>query len=133
MTQLLELKDAAELRHWLGRLVQLAVVQSKGRTKGTEYFVVPDLLRKLEFKGSTTLRGIEKHRLRELLLQDLKIYGTSRIGPMHSRIGKEIPVRKLRRALQELATAGLVQTSGERKGRQYLLTKTPDKTLGEAQ
>ena len=38
------------------------------------YFISPELLRKLDFKGSTTLRGIEKHRLRELILRDLEIY-----------------------------------------------------------
>ena len=123
LVRALELKTADDLEGWLGRLPQLEIVKSRGRTKGTEYFIEPELLCLLEFKGSTTLKGIEKHRLHELVLQDLSIYKEAGISEIHERIGKEISRRKLQRTLKELVQKGLVQIKGERKGRRYLLTK----------
>lgn len=123
MVRRLELKDADALRPWFGRLADLGLVQTKGKTKGTEYRVDPELLRRLDFKGLTSLKGIEKHRLHELVLRDLEIYQEASISEIHARIGKEIPLRRLRRTLNELRQEGLVAPKGERKWRRYLLTK----------
>jgi len=124
LARFLELNKAGDLKHWLGQLPNLKLVMTRGKTKGVEYFVDPKLLRKLNFKGSTTLRGIEKHRLRELVLRDLGIYEEASISQIHARIGKEIPLRKLRRTVNELCKDGSILPKGERKGRRYLLTKT---------
>jgi len=121
----LELKDADALRPWLGRLSQLDLVQTKGNTKGTQYLIAPELLRRLHFKGQTSLKGIERHRLRELVLCDLKIYLEASISEIHARVGKEIPLRRLRRAVDELRQEGLITPKGDRKWRRYLLTKIP--------
>lgn len=121
---LLGLSHADELRHWLGRLKEWGLLRSRGRTKGTEYFVEPEVLRMHQFKGPTTLKGIEKHRLRELILRDLEIYQRASRSEIHARIGMEISVQKLRRALKELVAEGLVGTEGDRKFRKYLLIKT---------
>jgi ATP-dependent DNA helicase RecG len=125
LTSLLALKNAEAVRHWIERLQRLEVVRTRGRTKGTEYYVDPVLLRKLDFKRVTTLRGIEPHRLRELILSDLGVYLEANIAEINSRIGDEIPARKIRRELQKLIQGGLVRAEGEKKGRRYLLTKRP--------
>lgn len=124
LARLLELKETAELKPWLGRLVDWEIVKTKGRTKGTEYYVEPDLLRLLDFQGNTTLKGIEKHRLRELILRDLEIYKEASIGEIHRRIGLEIPRRKVRSELQRLVTTGEIQLQGTKKWTRYLWTKT---------
>ena len=121
----LELRDADALRPWAGRLSDLGLIQARGKTKGTEYRIEPELLRRLDFRGLTSLKGIERHRLHELVLRDLEIYQEASISEIHARIGKEIPLRRLRRALQELRAEGLVSPKGERKARRYLLTETP--------
>ena len=82
------------------------------------------MLRKLEFKGNTTLKGIEAHRLRELILTDLAIYKTAGIGEIHKRIGDEIPRRKIRHELQKLVEEEIVTPEGENKWRRYVLTKS---------
>ncbi|MFH0729169.1 MAG: ATP-binding protein [Pseudomonadota bacterium] len=123
LTQLLELKNAVVLHPWLDRLTGWNLVISKGKAKGMLYFVNPDLLRKLEFRGSTTLRGIEKHRLRELVLRDLEIYREGRISEIHERIGKEIPRRMLQNMLRNLAQAGEIGKNGSLKHTRYLYTK----------
>ena len=123
LTNLLDLKDTVQTRDWLGRLVELQVVRSTGRTKGTKYFVDPELLRKLEFKGRTTLRRIEPHRLRELVLKDLEMYKKASIGEIHGRIGTEIPRRDLQRQLGRLASGGDIGKTGKRRWTRYLWTK----------
>ncbi len=129
MVRRLELRDAEGLRPWLGRLPDLGLVLTKGKTKGTEYRIQPELLRRLAFKGHTSLKGIEKHRLRELVLRDFEIYKEASISEIHARIGKEIPIRRLRRTVDELRADGLLTPRGERKWRRYLLTETPRNNL----
>jgi ATP-dependent DNA helicase RecG len=99
------------------------VVSSRGRTKATEYFVEPDVLRKLEFQGGTTLKGIERHRLRELILRDLEIYRKASISEIHGRIGSEIPRRKIRRELGELVAENEIGSQGVKRSTVYVWTK----------
>jgi ATP-dependent DNA helicase RecG len=119
----LSLRDPAELESWLGRLPDEKLALSKGRTKGTEYFVNPDLLRKVGFRGKTTLRQIEDHRLRELIREDLKAFPNSAIGSIRERVGKEIPASKIRRAIRALVREKTVIPKGERRGRKYSVQK----------
>lgn len=67
----LELKDNVALRPWLRPLLDMGLVETNdGKTKSVEYRIVPQLLRDSNFKGKTTLKRIEPHRLRELNLED---------------------------------------------------------------
>jgi ATP-dependent DNA helicase RecG len=123
MIKLLELNDASELRHWLGKSGENGLIKTKGRTKGTEYFVETGLLRKLDFKGKTSLKGIESHRLHELILRDLEIYQSAGISEIHQRIGTEIPRRKIEYELKTMVENNEISTEGEKKHRKYLWTK----------
>ena len=124
MIKFLELSDASELKLWIGKLIERGLIKPKGRTKGTEYFVDSKLLKNLDFKGKTSLKGIEKHRLEELIRRDLEIYEIANISEIHQRIGKEIPRRKLEQVLKEMIMAKVIEPQGERKYRKYLLAKT---------
>lgn len=112
LERFLELTGSDALKPWLGRLTDLGLVQSSGKTKGTTYFVPSDALRKLEFQGPTTLRRIEPHRLRELILRDLDTYPQSKVGEIHARVGAEIPRRTLQAHLKALVDEELVQRDG---------------------
>lgn len=125
LSRVLDLTKPNGIRDWLGRLSNLGLVSSRGQTKAMEYFVEPDLLRVLEFKGRTNLTAIEPHRLKELIIQDMKIYRDSRIGDIHHRIGKEIPRHKLRRSLTRLVKEGLLKQDGIRGGARYRLEQNP--------
>ncbi|MBS0234236.1 MAG: ATP-dependent DNA helicase [Proteobacteria bacterium] len=117
----LMLEDVEQLRPWLGRLQDLGLVKSVGRTKATRYFVAPDFLRDTKIPATTSLGRIEQHRLEALVVEDLKRYPRSKIGKIHSRIGGEIPRQKVKEALDSLAGAGTVGREGERKARVYWL------------
>ena len=115
----LNVKVKNGIKDWLGKLPEYGLVLSKGKTKGTEYFINPEFLRQLGFKGKTNLKTIEPYRLRELILQDLKVYPHSSIGLIQERIGKEISIRRIREQLQELMKQGLVDKKGSLRHTQY--------------
>jgi ATP-dependent DNA helicase RecG len=123
LTKFLELRSSGELSPWLDRLIGWEIVNSRGKTKGTTYSVNPDLLRKLDFKGSTTLKGIEAHRLHELVLRDLEIYKDASISEIHERIGDEIPRRLLKDQLRIMVERGEIGKKGKLRYTRYLWTK----------
>jgi len=123
LSRILNVKRANELKNWLGRLLTLDLILSKGKTKGTLYFVNPDFLRTTDFVSQTTLKRIEPHRLKELILADLKDYPNSSIGQIHKRIGLEIGRKKIKRKLDDLIEEGLVKKAGVKKGTKYFIAQ----------
>jgi len=119
LSRILNVTRANELQNWLGRLLSLKLILSKGKTKGTLYFVNPEFLRKTDFISQTTLKRIEPHRLKELILADLKDYPNSSIGEIHNRIGLEINQRTLKKRLDNLIAEKLVIKIGVRRWTQY--------------
>lgn len=123
LSALLELPHTEALRPWLGRLCEWGLVGQSGRTQATRYFVQPELLRSLAFPAVTTLKRIEDHRLRALVLEDLQRYPGSAIGQIHRRIGEEIPRRRLKTLLTGLVATGDVVMTGKLKGARYGVAK----------
>lgn len=118
----LELKDNVALRPWLRPLIDMGLVETNdGKTKSVEYRVVPQLLRDSNFKGKTTLKRIEQHRLRELIIEDLKLYGPTSIKDINIRIGEEIPRKSIQRMLKDLIESGIAISTGATQGMKYML------------
>lgn len=115
----LDLPGPAALRPWIARLVELGLVGQTGRTRATRYFVDPALVRGAGLAGQTTLRRIEPHRLRALIVEDVERYPGSAASEIHRRVGPEIPDRTFRRALRELLNEGRITATGERRWRRY--------------
>ena len=115
----LELPGVDALKSWLGRLLEVGLVKAQGRTKGTRYYVPPEVLGQLRFEASTTLARIEPHRLRELLLEDLRRYPGSAIGASHARIGREIPLSQVKRKLEQMEAEGAIRHEGDFRWRRY--------------
>ena len=118
-SEILNLPNQNGIRDWLGRLSDLKIVQSIGRTKGVEYFVNPKLLQKANFKGQTNLKKIETHRLRELIYQDVLTYPNSSIADIHQRVGLEIPRHKIKKQLYQLVEDDTISWKGDGRWRLY--------------
>ncbi|MRX65764.1 ATP-binding protein [Maribacter luteus] len=116
------LRNNDSLKYWMGNLLKNDIVLSKGKTKGTEYFVNPKLLKEVDFKGKTDLKKIEPHRLEHLILEDLKIYAPAAKSDIHTRVGSEIHEKKLKRSIDKLIEEGKVVKIGEKRGTQYKLS-----------
>jgi ATP-dependent DNA helicase RecG len=100
-------------------LREYQMVLSSGRTRGTTYRIHPRLLQESGYKGKTSLLDIEDHRLRELILTNLRRYPGSAIGAIHERIGVEIPRSRIQRHLRGLLQEGLIQMRGTRRWASY--------------
>jgi ATP-dependent DNA helicase RecG len=118
----LELGSTDELRPvWLDRLLDVGLVASTGRTQAVRYFVSPDLLKGSGLDEKTTLRRLEPHRLRALIVEDLARYAGSSSADVHRRTAPELALRTVRRALEDLVEQEQVRYEGERRWRRYWL------------
>lgn len=116
----LHLKDADSLRPWLRPLIDKGfVVSTNERSKAKEYRVNSPILRDSEYKGQTSLTRIESYRIRELIMEDLKIYQPCPISDIHVRIGNEIPLRKLQFQLKQLIAEGKIVSEGLKRWTKY--------------
>ncbi|MDR0895668.1 MAG: hypothetical protein LBN06_10295 [Prevotellaceae bacterium] len=112
LVRLLHLKDADALRPWLHPLIDKGlIVATDARTKAKEYRVNTQLLKNSQYKGRTSLKRIESYRLKELIVEDLKIYHESTLNEIQSRIGSEIVSKKIWEQMNVLITEGRVQAS----------------------
>lgn len=117
----LELPTADDLHSggWLGRLLDFDLVQGTGKTQARRYFVNPALLRGGGLDRRTTLKRVEPHRLKALIVEDLLRYPGSSSGEINRRVGEEVAYRTLKRALDDLTQGGRVRFEGASKGRKY--------------
>ena len=122
-SDILNLPRQNDIKDWLGKLLELGIIKVKGRTKGAEYFVNPEVLKSLRFKGKTNLKRIEDHRLRELIFEDLKTYSPSAISGINQRIGMEIPTRKIKAQMDKLLASGEILAEGDKRWRRYSINK----------
>jgi len=124
----LELETPDDVRaSWLGRLLELELVQSTGKTQATRYFVNPVVLKGQGLDGKTTLKRIEPHRLRALIVEDLRRYPGAASGDVNRRVGAEVPYRTLKRAIDELVEQGSLRFVGLSRGRRYWLVEQLEK------
>jgi ATP-dependent DNA helicase RecG len=121
LAEALDLPDPVSLSPWISRLVDLGLVTQTGRTRAIRYFVDPALLRGVGLDGQTTLRRIQPHRLRALIVEDLERFPDSGRVDIHRRIGVEIHPKAVVRALNDLIEEGVVSASGEKRWRIYRL------------
>jgi len=123
LCRILELDRADELQPWLGKLPKWGLTTTRGRTKGLQYRVDSEVLRKLEFRGATTLKGIEAHRLRELIVQDLGKFKEASMAELRERIGSEVPVHQVRQELRGLIREGRIAQEGKNRWARYRWTE----------
>jgi ATP-dependent DNA helicase RecG len=121
LAETLDAPNTDAIAGWLGRLPEMGLVSSSGRTKSTRYFVPPSLLKDSGISLPTSLRRIEPHRLSELVREDLRRYPGARFGEIRDRIGGEVPRSQLKRALAHLIQSKAVRMEGQRAGARYRL------------
>lgn len=121
LIKILELKNRDELSPWLNPLVKNGIVQAVGSHRGKEYRVNQALLRDSSYKGTTTLKRVEDYRIRELIIEDLKIYVCAPLKDIHLRIGKEIAYKRVLAQIKNLVSDGLVKEEGLNRWVRYRL------------
>lgn len=123
LIKLLNLKDRETLTPWLDKLVDDGIVVAVGQNRSKEYRVSEDVLKGSAYKGTTSLKRIEDYRIRELIIEDLKIYKCASLNDIHERIGKEIPAKKIWAQLYNLIEKGYVRKIGKNRWTKYLIVE----------
>ena len=121
LIKLLNLKNRDELSPWLDKLVDYGIVETSGKNRGKEYRVNDSILRQSDYKGITSLKRIEPYRLRELIIEDLKIYECSGVKDIHQRIGIEIPYKKILEQIKTMLADGIIESEGKNRWIKYKL------------
>ena len=121
--ELLNLKNRNELSPWLDKLVDDCIVETSGSKNRKEYRVNAAVLKQSDYKGTTSLKRIEPYRIRELIIEDLKIYECSGVKDMHQRIGIEIPYKKVLEQIKAMLSDGIIESEGENRWVKYKLKK----------
>lgn len=80
LTKELQLTEQDRLRTYVDTLLTNEIVITKGVGKGTKYEISPIFLTRTKVQSPTTLKTIEPHRLKALILEDLRFYPNSSIG-----------------------------------------------------
>ena len=123
LIKLLNLKNRDELSPWLDKLIDESIVETSGRKKGKEYRVNASILKQSDYKGTTSLKRIEPYRLRELIIEDLKIYECTGLKDIQQRIGSEIPYKKILAQMKSMLADGIVESVGENRWVKYKLKR----------
>lgn len=120
LSKKLQLPESDRLRSYVDILSTNNIVLTRGRGKGTKYYVNPKIISNSKANIQTTLKTIEPYRLRELILQDLKYHPKSLISEMTVRL-PDIPFIELQNKVRKMATDGELAYEGGRKYRRYSL------------
>jgi ATP-dependent DNA helicase RecG len=109
-------------QNWVGKLLEYGLILKSGKAKGTQYSINPEFIRKINFKkAKTNLKNIEDYRLEELIFKDIKTYPNSSFGEIHSRIGDEINLHKVRRLIKNMIDNNKILKIGINKGTKYYI------------
>lgn len=123
LIQILNLKDRGALSPWLDPLVKYGIVHTVGSHRAKEYRISAPILKQSDYKGKTSLKRIEDYRIKELIIEDLKLYSCAPLKDIHQRIGKEIPYKKVLAQIKLLVVENVIEEVGANRWVQYRLNK----------
>ena len=109
LIQILNLKDRGALSPWLDPLVEYGIVHSVGPHRAKEYRISTPILKQSDYKGKTSLKRIEDYRIKELIIEDLKLYSCAPLKDIHQRIGGEIPYKKVLAQIKSLVNENIIE------------------------
>ncbi|MGL5912846.1 MAG: ATP-binding protein [Bacteroidales bacterium] len=120
LTTALQLPADERLRKYVSSLLDEGIISSRGRGKGTKYFVNPTLISNAKANIQTTLKTIEPHRLKALIAEDLRYHPNSLVSDIHKRL-PDVEYNYLQSTVRTMATEGILIPDGGRKFRRYRL------------
>lgn len=118
LTKELQLTEQDRLRTYVDSLLSNEIVITKGVGKGTKYEISPLFLNRTKVQSPTTLKTIEPHRLKALILEDLRFYPSSSIAEMATRL-PEVEYAELEKTVRKMARKEEITPIGSRKYRRY--------------
>ena len=118
----LQLPEEERLRTYVNRLFEQGLIISRGLKKGTEYLINPHLIANAKLNVKASLKVIEQHRLKALIIEELRLRPESSIDEIHKRFG-EIDRKDIQKAIYKLVDEGEVEYIGGKTYRKYFVAK----------
>lgn len=120
LSKKLQLTDEDRLRSYVGNLMKQSIIQTRGNKKGTQFFVNQEVVRNAKANIITTLKTVEPHVLKALIMEDIKIHPNSKLSDIASRL-KDADTKDIRRLVYKAVADGEIATEGANKTRTYSL------------
>lgn len=120
LTKELQISDEDRLRTYVAKLIETSILVSRGVKKGTEYLINPKLIASSKINIKPTLKTIEPHRLKALIIEDLERYPKSSIADISKRL-PDVLVFDLRKCIYKMVSEGKLIFEGGKTYRKYSL------------
>jgi ATP-dependent DNA helicase RecG len=115
----LQLSDEERLRSYIEPLLHIGLINKRGTGKGTTYYVNPKLIANSKTNIKTTLKNIEPHALKALIIEDLKLHPQSLMSEIANRL-PDVELNDLRNTVYKMVGKEL-SVSGGKTYRRYEL------------
>lgn len=126
LTSALQLQAQDKLKYWLGSLLEKNIIVSRGIKKGTEYLLNPELFSQAKLNLTPSLKTIEPHKLRALILEDLKYNGKSSMKAIQQRLSEVLP-QDIQKTVYKMVAEGYIEKEGPDKKRLYFINHKKSK------
>lgn len=119
LASILQLTEEDRLRSYIDRLIKENIIFRSGVKKGSTLSINPQLIKNSKANVKTSLRTIEPHALKALIIEDLRIHPRSAISEIVKRL-PDVELREVRNMVYSMIGQEVL-FEGEKKNRVYLL------------
>lgn len=120
LTNLLQLSDEERLLSYTSNLLRERILTTRGAKKGTEYLINPKVISSSKINIKPTLKTIEPHRLKALIVEDIKRYPGSMIADISKRL-PDVLIEDLRKCIYKMVSDSTLRHEGGKTYRKYFL------------
>jgi len=120
LVKILQLPKEERLRTWYTRLCDMQIIKTHGEKKGTAFVINPKLIADSKLNIKPSLRAIEPHRLKALIVEDLRLHPRSKSSAIQERI-VDVPIEEIRRMLFLMEKGKMITSEGAKRYKVYLL------------
>lgn len=120
LTKELQLADEDRLRSYVSKLLDKAILIPRGVKKGTEYLINPKLISSSKINIKPSLKTMEPHRLKALIVEDLERYPKSTIAEIAKRL-PDVLIFDLRKIIYKMVAEGKIRYEGGKTYRKYFV------------
>ncbi|GHT01949.1 ATP-dependent DNA helicase [Bacteroidia bacterium] len=122
LANLLQLTQGERLRSYTSNLVETKIVITRGIKKGNTFLVSPKVIADSKTNIKTSLKTVEPHRLKALIVEDLRLHPNSMRRDIQQRL-PDVEEKDLKKYLYEMVEFGQLIAFGVKTYRQYKLAE----------
>jgi len=120
LSKILQFKNDDRLRNWIDKLIEKKILITEGKTKGLMYMVNPKILASMKHDLKPSLKTMEEHVLRALIIEDLKAHSQSKMSEIHNRM-EDLDIEYLRRIVANMVKSKELEKKGSKRNMVYFL------------